>query len=151
MLFHINKSVLERVSITVMLLCVGITAYTLSRFALLIQPLLSIQYGWEFELAIVLGQLAFQFPFLYRQHRSVYLLYYYNMLQVSLIGSLLLLPLILINHWYVCGYLINLSYFFAVVAFMFLEHKRRVKKLKLPVYLSYTWALYRMILLYFII
>ena len=137
--------------ITVLLICIAITAFTLSRYALLIQHLLKIKYNWQFEMLMVLGMLFFQYPFIYKKTSRVKLDYYYNMLLVSLMGSLLLWPLLIVNHFYICGDVINLLYFFAVVLFMFFEHKRRVAVLQLPVFISYTWVLYRFIILIFIL
>jgi len=95
--------------------------------------------------------LFFQYPFIYKKSWSVKLAYYYNMLLVSLMGALLLWPLLIINQFDACGDTVNLVYFFAVVLCMFFEHKRRVAKLSLRVFISYTWVLYRCIILIFIL
>jgi hypothetical protein len=137
--------------IPVLFICITATAFTLSLYAKLIQHLLKINYNWQFELFMVLGMLIFQYPFIYKKEWSLKLEYYYNMLLVSLLGSLLLWPLLITNHFYTCSDTNNLIYFFAVVLLMFLEHKRRVAKLLLPVFISYTWVLYRFIILIFII
>ena len=137
--------------IALIIICIAVTAYTLSRYAILIRHLLKIKYNWQFELVIVVGMLLFQYPFIYNKSTVVKLTYYYNMLLVSLMGSVLLRPLLIVNHFYVWSNIINLLYFFAVVLFMFFEHKRRVAKLQLPVFISYTWVLYRFIILIFIL
>jgi len=137
--------------IAVMLISISITAYTLSRFSLLIQSLLAIPYDWKLEAGIVIGQLAFQFPFLLKKKWQEWLEYYFNMLLVSLLGSILLWPIIIVNKYYAASHLVNIIYFFTVVTILFFEHRRRVEKLKLPTYLCYTWVLYRMLLLPFII
>jgi hypothetical protein len=100
---------------------------------------------------MVLGMLVFQYPFIYKKEWGLKLAYYFNMLLVSLLGSLLLWPLLITNRFYTCGDMVNLFYFFAVVAIMFFVHQQRVAKLLLPVYISYTWVLYRCIILIFII
>lgn len=130
--------------------CIAATAFTLNQYAKLIQHLLKVKYNWQFELFMVLGMLIFQYPFIYKKDWSLKLGYYFNMLLVSLLGSLLLWPLLIINYFYTCGDMVNLIYFFAVVAIMFFVHKQRVAKLLLPVYISYTWVLYRCIILIFI-
>lgn len=130
-----------------MLISISITAYTLSRFSVLIQPLLSIPYDWKLEAAIVTGQLVFQFPLLIRKYRDRIFIYYYNMLLVALSGSILLWPLILINNYYPWNIEWNVLYFFTVVGILFLDHMRRVRKIHLPSYLCYTWIVYRMIVL----
>ena len=137
--------------ITVMLVCIAVTAFTLSRYAMLIQHLLTIKYNWQFELLMVLGMLFFQYPFIYTKAKLLQLEYYFNMLLVSLMGSVLLWPLLILNQFYHCSNAVNLVYFFAVVLLMFFEHKRRVAKLLMPVFISYTWVLYRFIILIFII
>jgi hypothetical protein len=137
--------------IVAIFICIVATAFTLSQYAKLIQHLLKINYNWQFELFMVLGMLVFQYPFIYKKEGGLKLDYYYNMLLVSLLGSLLLWPLIIINHYYSCSDTVNLIYFFTVVAIMFFVHKQRVAKLLLPVYISYTWVLYRFIILIFII
>ncbi len=139
------------VTTATMLIYIGVAAVVLSSFALLIQPVLRIQYNWIFELAMIAGQLIFQFPFLHGKPWSLKITYYQNMLLVSFMGAVLLIPLLLLNYFYTCSLIINISYFFAVVSLMFLEHRRRVHQLQLPWYLCYTWVLYRIIILYFII
>jgi hypothetical protein len=134
-----------------LLICIAVTAFTLSRYAGLIKHLLKIKYNWQFELLVVLGMLFFQYPFIYKNTCALKLEYYFNMLLVSLMGSLLLWPLLIVNHYYICADTTNLLYFFAVVLFMFFEHKRRVAALQLPVFISYTWVLYRVIILIFIL
>lgn len=134
-----------------MLLCIVITAASLNQFAKLIQELITIKYDWKFELYMVMGQLVFQFPFIYKTTAEQKWNYYFNMLIVSMMGSFLLLPLIVFNHFCFLNNLINCLYFFAVVLFMFFEHKRRVYLLCMPWYISYTWVLYRFLILIFIL
>jgi hypothetical protein len=137
--------------IVVIALCIAITAFTLNQYARLVQQFLKINYNWQFEFCMVAGMLLFQYPFIHKQSRQCKLEYFYNMLLVSLAGALLLWPLIIINHYFNCGDLFNLLYFFAVVIIMFFEHKKRVALLQLPVFISYSWLLYRFIILIFIL
>jgi len=137
--------------IITIIICIADTAFTLSRYAKLIGHLLKVNYNWQFELLMVTGMLLFQYPFIFNKTAMVKLNYYYHMLLVSLMGSLLLWPLLIINWFYVSSDTINLLYFFTVVLLMFVEHKRRVAKLLLPVFISYTWVLYRFIILIFIL
>jgi hypothetical protein len=143
------KSVL--IKILSIVLCVIVTAFTLSKYAKLIQHLLNIKYNWQFELAIVIGMLIFQYPFIHKETWVIKLDYYFKMLLVSLLGSMLLWPLLLINQYAIFSDAINISYFFAVVTIMFFIHKNIVTKMKLPFYLSYTYILYRFIILLFIV
>jgi hypothetical protein len=137
--------------IVAIFICIAATAFTLSQYAKLIQHLISINYNWQFEFFMVMGMLAFQYFFIYEKTWDLKLNYYYNMLLVSLLGSLLLWPLLIFNNFYSCADMVNLIYFFTVVVIMFFVHKQRVAKLLLPVYISYTWVLYRFIILIFII
>ncbi len=139
------------IKILSIIICIAITAFTLSYYAKHIQHLLSIHYHWLFELLIVLGMVVFQYMFIFYKYWTIKLDYYYQMLSVSLIGSLMLWPLLLINHITTCSTLVNLVYFFVVVMLMFFIHKNRVAKMALPNYLSYTYILYRFIILLFII
>lgn len=131
--------------------CIVFTAFTLHQYAKLIHHLLKIDYNWQFELAIVSGMLCFQFPFIIKQQCIMKLEYYSNMLLVSLFGSLLLWPLLFANNYWPISDTINIMYFFAIIFFMFFEHKRRVARLNLPGFISYTWVLYRFIILLFIV
>jgi hypothetical protein len=137
--------------ILVMLISIGITTYTLSTFSSLIQSLLSIPYDWKIEMAIVSGQLLFQLPFVWKRTRLEIIRYLCTILLISLMGSVLLWPVIILNAFYEQSQTVILIYFFAVVSIMFLVHMYRVKKLELPTYLCYTWVLYRFIILPFII
>ncbi len=133
------------------ILCIIITAFTLSQYAKLIQHLLSINYNWLFELRMILGMLLFQLIFIYKTNKSTLFNYCSKMLLTSLIGSLLLWPLLFINKYYIIDDVVNVFYFFSVVSIMFFIHKSIVTKMKLPSYLSYTYILYRFIILLFII
>lgn len=133
------------------IICIAVTAFTLSQYAKLIAHLIKVNYNWQFELFMVTGMLLFQYPFILKKNTTIKLNYYYNMLLVSLMGSVLLWPLLIINHYFNGSDVFNIVYFFSVVLFMFFEHKRRVALLQLPVFISYTWVLYRLIILIFIL
>ena len=138
-------------AITVSLTCITVTAYVLSRFAILIQHLLRIHYDWRFELLMVTGQLLFQLPFILKFPLIQKLDYFLNMLLISFMGSVLLAPLLILNHYSRMGDIFNLGWFFSVVLFMFVVHRHRVKVLQMPFYISYTWVLYRALILLFIV
>ncbi|WP_299252470.1 hypothetical protein [uncultured Cytophaga sp.] len=137
--------------IAVMLFSIGITAITLSRFSLLIQSVLTIPYNWKIESCIVVGQLLFQLPFIWKNSGFEIIRYHYTMLLISLLGSVMLWPIIAINIYDPQPLFVNIIYFFTVVSIMFLTHMYRVKKLHLPHYLCYTWVLYRLLILPFIL
>lgn len=137
--------------LAVMVICVAVTAITLSQYAQLIQHLIATNYGWLVELCMIIGMLFFQYPFIYKKGRNLKLNYYFNMLLVSLIGSVLLFPLLILNFYSKYSDTFNLLYFFIVVLIIFFDHKRRVAALELPVIISYTWVLYRFFILIFIL
>ena len=45
--------------IAVMIICIAMTAITLNQYAQLIQHLITIKYGWQFELCMIIGMLFF--------------------------------------------------------------------------------------------
>ena len=137
--------------IAAILFCIAIIAFTLSQYAKLIQHLIAIKYNWRFELLMVTGMIVVQYFFIYKQAWEKKLDYYFQMLLVSLTGSALLWPLLLGDHFFKSNDIINLIYFFSVVAIMFFIHKKIVAKLQLQWYLSYTWILYRLVILIFIL
>ncbi|CAL2105174.1 conserved membrane hypothetical protein [Tenacibaculum sp. 190524A02b] len=126
-------------------LSIGITFYSLRYFSPLIKNLPSLSLTGEFLLAI--GQIVFQSLFFLGKNTKTTINYIGNLMTVSLFGSLGLLQLILLNAIITLPQFIVLSSFFGIVSFMFFEHKRRLKLLELPSYLSYTWILYRIIVL----
>ena len=141
----------QGVKITIIVVCMVLTAITLSQYAQLIQHLIKIKYNWQFESGMITGMLFFQYPFIYKKNWSLKLDYYFNMLLVSLIGSILLFPILIFNFYSNYSDTFNLSYFFTVVLLMFFIHKKRVAALKLPKLISYTWVLYRVIILIIIL
>jgi hypothetical protein len=69
-----------------------------------------------------------------------------NMMTVSLMGVLLLLPMLLIGVAFPGMHaLVFLAYFMAVVGVMLLEHMRRMTILKLGWWPSISWVLYRVL------
>lgn len=100
---------------------------------------------------ITVGQLMFQGLLIYKLDKKVILNYFGNLMTISLMGSLLLLPLLIINWLISLPEMVFLIGFGIVVFIMFLEHLRRVKLLKLPSFLSYTWVIYRVLILLIIL
>lgn len=134
-----------------MVIFIAVTAFVLSQYALLVRHLITIRYNRQFELFMVMGMFFFQYPFIFKSKWRLKLDYYFNMLLVSFVGAVLLIPLLMLNQYSACSDTFNTSYFFAVVIMMFFDHKRRVAKLGLAVLISYTWVLYRFIILIFIL
>jgi hypothetical protein len=139
------------VRILYQLFAIVFTAFILNIYSSYLQQFISIRYSFYFELAMVIGQLIFQSIFLWKEPINTKLKYWFHLLTVSLLGSLLLLLFIGLKYLIHFSSYVALFYFLCVVAFMFLEHKRRVALLKLPWYLSFTWLLYRSLILIYIL
>jgi predicted DCC family thiol-disulfide oxidoreductase YuxK len=122
----------------------------LKHFSPLLGAFWPIPQGWAVEILLVTGQLVFQTLAVvvlgfYRNSEKL-LNYLANVMTVSLMGSLLLIPALIVS-WLIPTMVVYfyLAYFGLVVAVMFFEHKRRVKVYHLPWQLSYTWVLYRVL------
>ncbi|NDI98443.1 hypothetical protein GWA97_05100 [Flavobacterium sp. LaA7.5] len=137
-----------RYRIAFMLFATIVTAIILFNYANLL-PIPKSGFGCEIILA--LGQLAFQFIFLYKLDNKTVVNYLGNVMTVSLAGSLLLLPMLLIDSFTTVPEILNIIWFGITVTLMFAEHFRRVKILDLPPYLCFTWAAYRLIALIIIL
>jgi len=103
------------------------------------------------ELILAFGQIIFQALFLLKLDKQTVINYTGNLMTISLMGSLILTPILLLSQFVQLPQMIILGWFGVTVFIMFLEHFRRVKLLKLPFYLSFTWILYRTIALFLIL
>lgn len=99
------------------------------------------------ETLLASGQILFQLLFLINYNKKDRLNYIGHLTTVSLMGSLMLLPILIINSYINISETVLILWFGATVITMFYEHYRRINLLKLPKYLKYTWVLYRVILL----
>lgn len=126
-----------------------VTTFVLFNFSKLISLLPKASVGRELLLAI--GQILFQGLFLFRKQKKVVLNYIGNLMTVSLLGSLILLPVLFINVFFKLPELVLMLWFGMTVIIMFAEHIRRIKILQLPSFLTYTWVLYRIIALLLIL
>lgn len=121
------------------------SAYILSLFT----PKLGLNTGNHFlrEFVVCLGQIAWQTLFLRFYLKENIWDYLGNMMTVSLIGTLLLIPSLFTNF----SSVFYLMYFGIVVLIMFLEHLRRCKILKLNYLPTISWTIFRMTALAIII
>lgn len=103
------------------------------------------------EVALAFGQIVFQSLFLLKFNKQTIINYAGNLMTVSLMGSLILLPILIVSQFINIPVIIILGWFAITVLIMFTEHMRRIKILKLPHYLCYTWILYRILALFFIL
>lgn len=124
--------------ITYIAFVVFFSAYILSLFTTKLG--LNGEHHFLRELIVCLGQIAWQTLFLKVYLKEKIWNYIGNMMTVSLIGTLLLIPALLIN----LSPAFNIIYFGIVVLIMFLEHIRRCKILKLNFLPTISWTLFRM-------
>lgn len=99
------------------------------------------------ELFLAVGQIGFQFIFIQKLSKQKQLNYIGNLVTVSVMGSLFLLPIIFLNKFIFLNEYLILGWFGLTVNLMILEHYRRTTILELPKQLTLTWILYRLIAL----
>ncbi|MFW0737399.1 hypothetical protein [Flavobacterium sp. T12S277] len=126
-----------------------VTTFVLFSYSSLISVLPQTSIWREFVLAF--GQIVFQSIFMLKSDQKTMLNYAGNLMTVSLMGSLILLPILIANQFINVPELIVMAWFGITVFIMFKEHFRRIKILKLPKYLCLTWILYRIIALLLIL
>jgi len=100
------------------------------------------QNFWR-EFTICIGQIVWQIVFLKFYLKDKTWNYLGNMMTVSLIGTLLLVPSLFLN----LNSAFSIVYFGIVVFIMFLEHMRRCRILKLNFFPTLSWTIFRMIVL----
>lgn len=121
-----------------------VTSIVLTAYSRLLYPIIpTTKFGREF--LICGGQILFQGAIVLSIRPQRFIHYLGNMMTVSMIGALLLLPALLIGLFYQSATFF-LLYFFSVVAWMFYEHSNRVKTLGIPSLISITWVLYRLLI-----
>lgn len=127
--------------VTYMVFVVIFSAYILSLFSTKLGLGLS-QNFWR-EFIICAGQIVWQTLFLKSYLKDKIWNYLGNMMTVSLMGTLLLIPGLLLN----LNPISSMIYFGIVVFIMFLEHIRRCRILKLNFLPTLSWVIFRMIVL----
>jgi predicted DCC family thiol-disulfide oxidoreductase YuxK len=128
-----------------------ITSIVLSQFSFLLASQLGVDFPAYQEWLICFGQIAWQLIAIHIINKQKRLDYLGNMTTVSIIGALLMIPLLIFNWMGTLNYLQLLIYFSVVVAYMFLLHLKRSKNLQLPLSISMSWIIYRTLLLLIII
>jgi hypothetical protein len=131
--------------------CIGISSFALGSFATIIQEYLAIQYDYSAEALMVMGQVGFQWLFMAKCSWLERKGYAIIALTVSMIGSLLILPLVAYHNFFTTSSVWATVYFFIVVGVIFVIHHRLVVRKKLPTILTYTWVLYRLSLLIYLV
>lgn len=122
-----------------------VTALTLNAYSVLL-PQMKFG-GLQLEFGLAVGQIIFQAFFVFRKGFRTTLDYSGHLLTVSLMGSLLLLPMLIASQFFHIGEFVSVNYFLLVATIMFVEHFRRVDLLGFPKILCATWILYRLLFL----
>ncbi|MGG5208160.1 DCC1-like thiol-disulfide oxidoreductase family protein [Chryseobacterium sp. MIQD13] len=121
------------------------SAYVLSMFSGKLG--FHLDHNFTREFAVCIGQILWQTLFLKTYLKDKVWDYLGNMMTVSLLGTLLLIPALLTDF----NSVFYIIYFGIVVFIMFLEHLRRCKILKLNYLPTISWILFRMTALALII
>jgi len=134
-----------------LILSAALTSGILLRYSALLHDVVPTSNLFR-EYAICFGQIGFQASLLvlFRMRKETLFDYLGNMMTVSLIGGLLLLPVLMLKPYVALPSYVSLTWFLAVLAFMFRQHRRRLSSIKAPAWLSYTWVLYLGLVLLFI-
>ncbi|MEI9919287.1 MAG: DUF393 domain-containing protein [Bacteroidota bacterium] len=103
------------------------------------------------EFLICGGQIVFQLVIVRLMTHDKVLHYIGNMMTVSLIGALLLLPMLALDRIVNIPPVIALAWFTTVVTFMLSLHWKRVKMLGLSAWTTVGWVVYRLLVLCIII
>jgi len=106
-------------------------------------------FGREFF--ICGGQIVFQSLILIRYSSRQKMDYLGNMMTISFLGSLLIYVGIGLGNKLNFSENAFIIYFLTVAFFMFIEHFRRMKLIQMPKTVSYTWLIYRLIILFIIL
>ncbi|MDH6254406.1 putative DCC family thiol-disulfide oxidoreductase YuxK [Chryseobacterium sp. H1D6B] len=123
--------------ITYITFVVLFSAYILSLFTAKLG--LNAEHHFLREFAVCLGQIGWQALFLKTYLKEKTWDYLGNMMTVSLIGTLLLVPVLFTNF----SFILNTAYFGIVAFIMLLEHMRRCKMLTIGYLPTLSWVIYR--------
>ncbi len=118
------------------------------KYSIDINVFLSLKSNYARELMLCFGQIAWQYLFLKAYLKEKKWEYLGNMSTVSLIGTLLLIPMIWINIEFVA---LKIAWFMLVVGFMFFEHIRRSKLLEINYLPTISWLSFRVFALIIIL
>lgn len=130
--------------------CAGLSAFALGSFAQIVGQYLAVRYDYRTEFLMVVGQVGFQWLFMRHATWTARRTYAFVALTVSMIGSLLLLPLLAIHRASAVSPMFATAWFFGVVGVIFVIHHAMILRLKLPARLTLTWVLYRLFLLAYV-
>ncbi len=133
--------------ISYLLIAAWFTGFMVNNFSALLDAELGVvHFGWR-EYAICFGQIGWQFLALSLIQPNKRLRYLGNMSTVSIIGGLLLIPLLIVDHFIDFSWMQLLVGFGLIVGTMFYLHVQRCKRLELPFIVSISWMAFRTIVL----
>ncbi len=119
------------------------TAFIVNAYTTILFP----YFGWtsdiKTELMICFGQVLWQGIAISLIGKKDRLNYLGNMSTVSMIGGLLLLPLLFVLSFFNPTLLVLLLLFFMVIGIMFFEHIRRCTLLDISLWMTVSWVLFR--------
>lgn len=124
-----------------------ITGFILNHYVYLINTKLDLTHDWAREYYVCLGQIIWQYGAITLLAGKYQIKYLSNMSTVSLLGGILLLPMLLYTQYTTPTAFLLIAYFAGVVTFMFFEHIRRCKLLSLPFAMTISWVAYRTVVL----
>ena len=108
-------------------------------------------YSTYTEAILLIVQIPIQYVVIKNKTKEVFVNYLGHLLFLSFFGSLLLIPIILINHFVLVSLIVNSIYFFTVVFVLIIMHFKRVKLLELNNSLCYSWIAFRLLILFYLI
>jgi hypothetical protein len=122
-----------------------ITSFILTNYSSLLYPIIPESNLFR-EFLICGGQILFQGSIVYfvKPERTIH--YLGNMMTISLIGAILLAPMLILGQYLESSFVFA-GIFSLVVFYMTYIHFKKVKILGLPFWLTLTWLLYRGIIL----
>lgn len=123
------------------------TGLVLNQFAYGLNNALGYSHNHWREFVICFGQIIWQGAAVFFISRENLMDYLGNMSTVSLLGAVLLLPLLVIHAFIPLSAIALLAAFAWVVGLMLMEHIRRCRILGIPVSLTFSWVIYRNIVL----
>jgi len=129
------------------LLVALLTGVILNSFVWHINMGFGLEHNWSREYYICFGQVIWQMAAIRLIAKEKTLDYLGNMSTVSLIGGLMLLPVLGLNALFHFPPLVLILLFGTIVSFMLLEHIRRCRLLGIPLTMTISWLLYRSMVL----
>lgn len=118
-----------------------------NRFAFYLNAHLGWEHHWIREFFISFGQIIWQMIAITMVQKEKTLVYLEHMSTVSLIGGVLLLPILLLNKYISFSLLELIISFGTIVTIMLIEHLRRCKRLGISLTMTLSWVTFRTVAL----